>query len=206
MPGELTQLSPSGEVTEVDASSDTAIAVIAYKHRKGLMRKLIIIAASLAALLAVTATAAIAAPGVTTHTVTLNAATDGVVDLPALNSQFTSMTINVNDGTAYWGAAELGYWTSYQDGVATTGVVMTSGIWGDPTEPGHGPLLLEGAQVGAVIYRVDGGEWHEVTAPAATITETHGGTHHVQVAYNDRPGSYDDNFGSLSLTVVRTKA
>ena len=154
MPGELTQLSPSGEVTEVDASSDTAIAVIAYKHRKGLMRKLIIIAASLAALLAVTATAAIAAPGVTTHTVTLNAATDGVVDLPALNSQFTKMTIKVNDGTANWGSAELGYWTSYQDGVATPGLVMTSGIWGDPTEPGHGPLLLEGAQVGAVIYRV----------------------------------------------------
>ena len=26
----------------------------------------------------------------------------------------------------------------------------------------------------------------------------------MQVAYNDRPGSYDDNSGSLSLTVVRT--
>ena len=42
------------------------------------------------------------------------------------------------------------------------------------------------------------------TAPAPALTD--GGTHHVQVAYNDRPGSYDDNFGSLSLTVVRTKA
>jgi hypothetical protein len=29
---------------------------------------------------------------------------------------------------------------------------------------------------------------------------------HVQVAYNDRPGSYDDNFGSLTLTVDRTEA
>ena len=52
------------------------------------MRKFIVIAASFAALLALTATAAIAAPGVTTASVTLNAATDGVVDLPALNSQF----------------------------------------------------------------------------------------------------------------------
>ena len=41
---------------------------------------------------------------------------------------------------------------------------------------------------------------------AASITMMDGGTHKVQVAYNDRPGSYDDNFGSLSLTVVRTKA
>jgi hypothetical protein len=32
------------------------------------------------------------------------------------------------------------------------------------------------------------------------------GTHTVQVAYNDRPGSYDDNSGSLSLKIVRTKA
>ena len=138
------------------------------------MRKLIIIAASFAALLALTATAAIAAPGVTTHDVTLNAATDGVVDLPALNSQFTKMTIKVNDGTANWGAADLNYWTSYKNGVATPGVAMKSGIWGNPSLPGHGPLLLEGTQVGAVIYRVDGGAWHEVTA--ATITDG-GGTH-----------------------------
>jgi hypothetical protein len=82
-------------------------------------------------------------------------------------------------------------------------VAMTSGIWGDETLPGHGPLLLEGTQVGAVIYRVDGGSWHEVTA--APIAMTDGGNHTVQVAYNDRPGSYDDNSGSLSLTVVRTK-
>jgi hypothetical protein len=160
------------------------------------MRKLIIIAASFAALLALTATAAYAATVTTTHTVTLNAATDGVVDLPALNSQFTKMTITVNDGTANWAADG---WTSYHDGVADTNVVVTSG-------GGDGPLLLEGTQVGAVIYRVDGGSWKEVTAPDVTIPEMDGGTHHVQVAYNDRPGSYDDNFGSLSLTIVRTKA
>jgi hypothetical protein len=164
------------------------------------MRKLIITAASFAALLALTATAAYAATGVTTHTVTLNAATDGVVDLPALNSQFTEMTIKVNDGTANWGPADLNAWTSYTNGSLHTGWPLTSGI-----APGYGPLLLEGTQVGAVIYRVDGGPWNAVTTPA-TITEPDGGTHTVQVAYNDRPGSYDDNFGSLSLEVVRTKA
>ena len=165
------------------------------------MRKLIVSALAAAAVAASIAAVASAAPGVTTDSVTLNAATDGVVDLPALNSQFTKMTIKVNDGTANWGAADLGYWTSYKDGEVTTGAPMTSGIWGDPTLPGHGALLLEGAQVGAVIYRVDGGNWKLVTKN--TTVE---GNHTVQVAYNDRPGSYDDNSGSLSLTVVRTKA
>ena len=162
------------------------------------MRKFIIIAASFAALLALTATAAIAAPGETAHTVTLNAATDGVVDLPALNSQFTKMTIKVNDGTANWGSADLNASTTYTTGVVTTGWPLTSGI-----APGAGPLLLEDTQVGTVIYRVDGGPWTAITT-RATITETDG--QRVQVAYNDRPGSYDDNSGSLSLTVVRSKA
>jgi hypothetical protein len=167
------------------------------------MRKFMILAASIAALASLTATAAIAAPGVTTNTVTLNAATDGAVDLPALNSQFTKMVINVNDGTANWGSLDVnsGYWTTYLNGVVSTGLTLTSGIWGDSNEPGHGPLLLEGTQVGAVIYRVDGGDWKPVT-PDTKVE----GDHSVQVAYNDRPGSYDDNSGSLSLTVVRTKA
>jgi hypothetical protein len=169
------------------------------------MRKLIIIAASFAALAIPTVAMASAAPVVTTDSVTLNAATDGVVDLPALNSQFKNMTIKVNDGTANWGAADLNAWTTYQNGSVTTGWPLMSGKWGDETLPGHGPLLLEGTQVGTVIYRVDGGQWNAITTTPATITETDG-THHVQVAYNDRPGSYDDNFGSLSLTVVRTKA
>src|SRR4029453_18731835 len=150
------------------------------------MRKLIIIAATFAALLALTATAALAAPGATTHNVVLNAATDGgVVDLPALNSQFTKMTINVNDGRANWGSEDLGYWTSYENGSLSTGSALTSGIWGDESLPGHGPLLLEGAQVGGVISRVRGGAWHEINHSAATIEKTDGGNHSVQVAYND---------------------
>lgn len=169
------------------------------------MRKLITIglaAAALAASIAAVASPASAAPGETTHAITLNAATDGVVDLPALNSQFIKMTIKVNDGTANWGE---GLYTSYGPNGTSTNRELLSGYWGDDTSlPGHGALLLEGTQVGAVIYRIDGGQWHEVTG--ATITPAGGGTHSVQVAYNDRPGSYDDNSGSLSLTVVRTKA
>jgi PA-IL-like protein len=165
------------------------------------MRKLIIsalaAAAMVASIAAVVASSASAAPGVTTHTVTLNAATDGVVDLPALNSQFTKMTIKVNDGTANWGE---GFYTSYGAGATSTNWDLLSGYWGDTSLPGHGPLLLEGTQVGAVIYRADGGDWKPVT-PNTTVEGNH-----VQVAYNDRPGSYDDNSGSLSLTVVRTKA
>jgi hypothetical protein len=170
------------------------------------MKKIILgaLAAAAVAIAAIVAVAspASAAPGVTTHTVTLNAATDGVVDLPALNSQFTKMTIKVNDGSAKWGTDAARY-TAYTNGSLSTGEPRTTGLWGgddDQTVPGHGPLLLEEAQVGAVIYRVDGSPWMLVT-PGITVSDAR----HVQVAYNDRPGSYDDNSGSLSLTVVRTK-
>ena len=133
----------------------------------------------------------------TTNAVTLSATTDGVVDLPALNSQFTKMTIKVNDGTANWGD---GFYTSYSNDDARSNWELKSGYWGDTTLPGHGALLLEDTQVGVVISRVDGGPWQEVT-PGTTVQ----GAHTVQIAYNDRPGSYDDNSGSLSLTVVRAK-
>jgi hypothetical protein len=159
------------------------------------MRKLIISGLAAAATVASIASAS---PGMTTNAVTLNAATDGVVNLPALNSQFTKMVINVNDGTANWGD---GFHTSYADGGTSTNWDLLSGYWGDISLPGHGALLLEGAQVGTVIYRVDGGDWKLLTK-----NSTVEGNHTVQVAYNDRPGSYDDNSGSLSLTVVRTKA
>jgi len=162
------------------------------------VKKILLAVAVAAVATMAVASAASAAPGVTTHTVTVNAATDGVVDLPALNSQFTKMTIKVNDGSANWGE---GLYTSYGSGGKSTNRNLLSGYWGDTTLPGHGALLLEGTQVGAVIYRVDGAEWHEVV-PGTTVE----GNHTVQVAYNDRPGSYDDNSGSLSLTVVRTKA
>jgi hypothetical protein len=158
-------------------------------------------AAAIAAQLAVVAAPVAAAqPTTTTHRITLSATLDGVLDLPALNSQFTSLTIKVEDGTANWGADELGYRTTYTNDTLSTPAPMTTG--GDPAIPGQGPLRLEHTQVGAVIFRVDGGDWQEIDGAPAVVSSGS----HVQVAYNDRPGSYDDNFGSLSLTVVRSKA
>jgi hypothetical protein len=159
-------------------------------------------AAVIAPIAAMAAPASAAQPTSTTHNITVAAASEAVIDLPALNNQFTKMQITV-DGTANWGADESGYWTSYANGKYTTGAPMTSGVWNNGGVE-DGPLLLERTQVGTVIYRVDGGLWQEVTA-APIITATDGGTHHVQVAYNDRPGSYYDNFGSLSVNVVRNK-
>ncbi len=80
---------------------------------------------------------------------------------------------------------------------ATTNAVTL----GDPAVPSRGPVLLEGTQAGAVIYRVDGGDWMPVT-PNTTVKGKEG-IHTVQVAYKDRPGSYVDNSGSLILKVVR---
>jgi hypothetical protein len=148
----------------------------------------VIVAAAVTVPIAATAGAASAAPAgpvTTTDNITMNAASEAVIDLPALNSQFTTLTINVN-GTAYWGDnIPDHYWTAYTDGVMRTGHDMTSGVWGDGTQPDQQPLLLEHAQVGTVIYRVDGGAWHAITdGPVAVQAGKH-----VQVAYNDRPGS-----------------
>ena len=144
-----------------------------------------------------------AATPTTTQTVAVSATGDGVViDLAALNSQFTKMTLT-GSGTAHWGEGTYPdngneYTTSYDaSGHMTTGVVTSTGI-----APGWGPIIAEGTQVGAMVYRIDGGTWQGLTE-ATTISVSQGT--HVQVAYNDRPGSYNDNAGSLNLTVVRSK-
>lgn len=151
---------------------------------------------------AVASPAFAAQPTTTTHNVDVPAASEAFIDLPALNSQFTKMVIKVNDGTANWGITEQ---TTYLNGNPTGTPVLTSGIAYDPVKDIHyGPILAEGTQVGAVIYRVDGeNQWHEVTN--AAIDPPGAGTHHVQIAYNDRPGNYDDNSGALSVNVVRSK-
>jgi hypothetical protein len=64
--------------------------------------------------------------------------------------------------------------------------VLKSGIWNKGGVE-DGPQLLEGAQVGTVIYGQDGGaNWNLVTAAPIEVAEGK----HVQAAYNDRPGSY----------------
>ena len=72
---------------------------------------------------------------------------------------------------------------------------------------GDGDLLGQGSQVGTVLYRtstvVRGADSR--VPDARSVNGTDGKAHQVQVAYNDRPGSYGDNSGSLNLNVVRVK-
>ena len=115
------------------------------------------------------------------------------------------MTFNVNDGTANWGPAFTTAGRSYKSGITDTGHPQITGLWGpgdDASVPGHGPILPRGHA---------GRRCHLPHRPRH-LAAGHGrddqlcrGTHTVEVAYNDRPGSYNDNSGSLSLTVVRTK-
>jgi len=129
------------------------------------------------------------------------ATSEAVIDLPALNSQFTKMVLTA-DGTANWGAD---LYTAYSPNgdYARTNRDLTSGIWNNGGVE-DGPLIAEGTQVGKVVYRIDGGAWTPLDT-ATTIDPEGDGTHKVQVAYNDRPGSYYDNSGSLDLKVFRSK-
>jgi hypothetical protein len=167
------------------------------------MKKLLVglaAAVAVAAPIATTGAASAAGAPVTTTSdpIWVSATSETPVDLPALNSQFQSMTINVS-GTAKWyqGADSPNCWLTYgADGHSfDTGYQQTS------ASPA---LLLEGAQVGSVIYQVDNGAWHAVDG--SQITAPHDGVaHHVRVIVNDRPGSYGDNSGGYSVTVTRTK-
>jgi hypothetical protein len=166
------------------------------------MKKLLLglaAAAAVAGPFAAAGSASAAGAPVTTTSdpVWVSASSETPVELPALNSQFTSMTISVN-GTAKWyqGADNPACIITYLGGAAfTTGYAQTS------ASPA---LLREGAQVGSVIYRVDNGDWQPLTG--APIVALHDGVaHHVQVIVNDRPGSYGDNTGGFNVTVTRTK-
>jgi hypothetical protein len=165
-----------------------------------ILTTLALAAAATGATVALAGPASATQPTTTTHNITIDAASGAFVDLPALNSQFTTMVLTA-DGTAHWGGpdGDTARSTSYTNGILSTTYPFTSGF-------GPGPILLEGAQVGAVIYRVDGGEWQPLLR-ATTIDPAGNGTHHVQVAYNDRPDapSYADNFGSLNLNIVRSR-
>ena len=76
------------------------------------MKKILLAVAVAAVATMAIASAASAAPGVTTHTVTVNAATDGVVDLPALNSQFTKIVLT-HSGENHWSYGDDQHVTSY---------------------------------------------------------------------------------------------
>jgi hypothetical protein len=71
----------------------------------------------------------------------------------------------------------------------------------------EGKLILEGAQVGDLLVRVDAGDWNDLAnGPYTLPAVTDGKGHSVQVIVNDSPGSYGDNHGALSVQIVRTKA
>ncbi len=55
-----------------------------------------------------------------------------------------------------------------------------------------------------MLYRIDGGTWTALDHP--TTIDGNGKVVHVEVVINDRPGNYDDNTGTMSVAVVRTKA
>jgi hypothetical protein len=82
----------------------------------------------MAAPIAAVASSASAAQATTTTNLTMNAASEAVIDLPgAQQEKFTTMVLAV-DGRANWGAGAYGYWTKYVDGSHKTGAPMTSSV------------------------------------------------------------------------------
>jgi hypothetical protein len=144
----------------------------------------------------------------------MEATSNAVIDLPALNGNFTKMQVVVNGDTAWapidghegdWG----GYHpmtASYVDNVFTNGRPMvTIGQSVDATNPQADDLTVEPVQPGAVLYRVDGGAWHEFKGQDFTLAQ---GTD-FDLAYNERVDGYTapgtENSGHYDITVVRTK-
>jgi hypothetical protein len=167
-------------------------------------------------LLGLSAAAAIAIPLVTgagsasaaqPTTATANIAVDVTSEvptaLPALNGQFTSMVLTPS-GVNHWNFGDDAHTTSYNaSGVEETNFPYTQGhvVWNGVE---YAPLVGEGTQVGGVLYRIDGGTWNALDRP--TTIDAKGTVVHVEVVTNDRPGNYDDNTGTMSVNVVRTKA
>ena len=148
----------------------------------------------------------------------MEATSEAPIDLPALNGQFKSMTITVN-GETRWGPVDghEGDWGgynsmtgSYEDNVFTSGrPFVTIGKTAVP----HGrpdDWTSEPVQAGAVVYRIDGGEWHEFTGQSFTIDAGRD----IELAYNDQHGGYVDdgtdrpstvNSGHYDVVVTRTE-
>jgi hypothetical protein len=176
------------------------------------MRNRIFAALGLAAA-AVTLTTTVANAATVTTTTDVKAdstVVNGVFNLPDVNSQFTSETITVTGKTIFGcgvGCDGTNYWTSYDANGMDAGFAWSTGLSDGRTDG----LIAEKHQVGALLYRVDGGEWTPIDGNTNTVTIDHlskTASHTVQVAFNERPTaeSYADNAGSLNVHVVRTKA
>jgi hypothetical protein len=148
------------------------------------------------------ASSASAAPGSTTADVAVNVTSETPTDLPALNSQFTNMTLTPS-GVNRWNYGDDAHTTSYDaNGVEQTNFPYTQGhvVWNGVE---YAPLVGEGTQVGGILYRINGGDW--TALDHTTTIDGKGKIVHIEVVSNDRPGWYFDNAGSLSVNVLRTK-
>ena len=166
------------------------------------MRKLILgllaTAAIAAPIASATAANAAGAPVTTTTTAAVDVA-GTQVELPALNSQFTSMTLKVNDSpqSSFGPNADMLTW--YANGVLQ---FNDGGYWTGPR--GFGATLAPNAHAGAVVYSTDNGvTWNQVVS-GKPITKDPSG--HVLLSYNDIPSYFGDNTGpGFTVTMVRTK-
>ena len=167
------------------------------------MKKIIlgVLAATAAAAPLAIAGSASAATVTTTHDIAVDVTSEAPAALPALNSQFTAMTLTPS-GVNHWNYGDAEHTTSYDDGVEQTNFPYTVGhVFWNGVE--YAPLVGEGTQAGGVLYRVNGGPWRALAKP--TTIEGKGKVVHVEVVSNDRPGWYFDNTGSMDVHVVRTK-
>jgi hypothetical protein len=137
----------------------------------------------------------------TSQDIAVDVTAEAPTALPALNSQFTTMTLTPS-GINHWNFGDDAHTTWYDNGVERTNFPYTVGhvVWNGVE---YAPLVGEGTQAGGVLYRVDGGAWHALVKP--TTIDGKGKVAHIEVVSNDRPGYYSDNTGSLNLHLVRTK-
>jgi len=171
------------------------------------MRKIIlglVAATAVAAPLAMAGSAhASGAPVTTTHDIAVDVTSEVPTELPALNSQFTKMTLTAS-GVNNWNFGDAEHVTSYDaaGGMHTNfpyihGEVDWNGVH-------YAALVGEDIQVGTVLYRVNGGAWKAVDGEVKI--DGGGKVVHVEVITNDRPEWFGDNTGAESVHVVRTKA
>ena len=126
---------------------------------------------------------------------------DTTVDLPALNSQFTKMTLSVIGGNSYFGPnADQVTWYLADGTFHSTDY---DGHWTSGHE--YGNLRAEGVPAGSVVYSTDNGVTWKGLPSSKTFTSAE--AKHVTLAYNDVPGLFGDNTGTgFVVNMVRVKA
>ena len=106
---------------------------------------------------------------------------DTTVDLPALNSQFTKMTLSIVGGNSYFGpnADQVTWYLA--DG--TFGSTDYDGHWTSGHE--YGNLRAEGVPAGSVVYSTDDGVTWKGLPSSKTFTSAE--AKHVTLGLQRRP-------------------